>query len=221
MRTSLDESKESIDRVAAESTRLAQIARKMTELAAVAQEMAKHSSAAEIARLDAAVRAAADHLPPPETIARQVLVAEEAARLLGAGTSGMYGVSAQEASKYPLAADEIAAINAAIQESMRYTPTLDAIASQVREQQAAAAEMARDLLAEEPRLRNLVGVQAQAVRQSLEMAAFELQDRKAVLRWLDMKQPDLGMRTALEVIQEGHADILAATLSAALKGIPS
>ena len=60
---------------------------------------------------------------------------------------------------------------------------------------------------------------AKAVQQSLEMAALDLQDRDAVLRWLEMKQPDLGIRTALEAFQEGHADAVEAMLAAALTGV--
>jgi len=92
---------------------------------------------------------------------------------------------------------------------------------QSEEQRAAAAERARVLIAQHAELASLASKQGEAVQQSIEMLALKLQDVGAILKWLQTEQPDLGMRTPMDVMRGGHADAVAGMLLDALKGIPS
>jgi hypothetical protein len=68
-----------------------------------------------------------------------------------------------------------------------------------------------------------VGLQAELlpIKASLEILTYLIGDRSTVLAWLNSPHPDLGMRTAISLILDGHADAVRGMLSNALAGIPS
>ena|SRR5438105_13889131 len=100
---------------------------------------------------------------------------------------------------------------------MTMAPVLDAL----RREQETAEKMALSLLMEQHELGKLFETQGPSVLKSLEILARQLRDRNAVLDWLNRKQPDLDMQTAMDVIRAGRADVLEHLLSDALRGIPS
>lgn len=59
------------------------------------------------------------------------------------------------------------------------------------------------------------------IERSLVILEDLLGDRVAALVWLNRSHPDLGRRTPLEVILEGHAQVVEDMLDAAVEGIPS
>lgn len=61
----------------------------------------------------------------------------------------------------------------------------------------------------------------QSVKTILVILEDVLVDRPAVLAWLNHPHPDLGYRTPLDVILQGHPDAVKGMLQAAVMGIPS
>lgn len=59
------------------------------------------------------------------------------------------------------------------------------------------------------------------IKRSLEILEQVIVDRPTILAWLNSPHPDLGMRTPMCVILEGHGDALETILENALMGIPS
>lgn len=59
------------------------------------------------------------------------------------------------------------------------------------------------------------------IKRSLEILADMFADPKEVRTWLNSPHPDLGIRTPLQVILEGHADALRTLLENAVAGIPT
>jgi hypothetical protein len=59
------------------------------------------------------------------------------------------------------------------------------------------------------------------IERSLVILEDLLGDRSAALIWLNRSHPDLGRRTPMEVILEGHAQVIENMLDAAAEGIPS
>lgn len=60
-----------------------------------------------------------------------------------------------------------------------------------------------------------------SIKRSLEILEQVFVDRPAVLAWLNSPHADLGRRTPLEVILQGHSDAVEDMLEAALTGLPS
>jgi antitoxin Xre/MbcA/ParS-like protein len=60
-----------------------------------------------------------------------------------------------------------------------------------------------------------------SIKRILEILEQVFVDRPAVLAWLNSPHPDLGRRTALEVILQGYPDAVEDMLEAALTGTPS
>lgn len=61
----------------------------------------------------------------------------------------------------------------------------------------------------------------QSVKTSLVILEDVLGNRSAVLAWLNHPHPDLGQRTPLDVILQGHPNAVRSMLQAAVMGIPS
>jgi hypothetical protein len=61
----------------------------------------------------------------------------------------------------------------------------------------------------------------QSIKASLVILEDVFVDRAAVLAWLNHPHPDLGERTPLDVILEGHPDAVKNMLQAAVMGIPT
>lgn len=59
------------------------------------------------------------------------------------------------------------------------------------------------------------------IKHSLDILTAVIQDRATVLAWLNSSHPDLGGRTALQVILEGHADAVEGMLEDAMAGMPT
>jgi hypothetical protein len=59
------------------------------------------------------------------------------------------------------------------------------------------------------------------VKRSLEILARFLGERPMILAWLNSNHDDLGMRTPIEVILEGHSEAIETLLENALAGIPT
>ena len=59
------------------------------------------------------------------------------------------------------------------------------------------------------------------IKRSLAILSSSVGDRSNILAWLNSQHPDLGNRTPLQVILEGHAGALCTILENALDGTPS
>ena len=127
--------------------------------------------------------------------------------------------AAQIVSAMP-SADYIAQANAAFQQKLN--PALfEALAQEAEKQQAVAAEVAQALIAEQPELKKLADTQRETMTRSLEILALQLSDQGAIMRWLNTELSDLGERTPLQFMREGHADAVETLLTNALAGVPS
>lgn len=60
-----------------------------------------------------------------------------------------------------------------------------------------------------------------SIKRSLEILEEVLGDKATVLAWWNSPHPDLGRRTPMQVLLEGHAQAIEDMLEAALEGIPS
>jgi len=60
-----------------------------------------------------------------------------------------------------------------------------------------------------------------SIKRSLEILERVFEDRSVVLAWLNDPHPELGRRTPMEVILEGHFQVVEDMLENALMGIPS
>src|SRR5207244_1770415 len=116
--------------------------------------------------------------------------------------------------------DDIARANAAFQRRM--TPAeLEEHIRQAKVRREVANETARTLLAEQPELRRLAAEQFPTVERGLQLLAIGLPEHEMMLRWLRTQHPDLGLRTPLQLMREGHAEVVEQMLYNALIGIPS
>ena len=130
------------------------------------------------------------------------------------------GLSAAQIRSATPSSDYIAQANAAYQQRMN--PALfEALTNEAEKQQAVAAEVAKALMAGQPELKKLAETQREAVTRSLEILALQFSDQGAIMRWLNTELPDLGERTPLQFIREGHADAVETLLTNALAGVPS
>jgi hypothetical protein len=59
------------------------------------------------------------------------------------------------------------------------------------------------------------------IKRSLEILDQVVGDRRSVRAWLNSQHPDLGLRTPLQAIVEGHADALCSVLENAIQGLPT
>ena len=59
------------------------------------------------------------------------------------------------------------------------------------------------------------------IKRSLEILEQVVGDRRSVRAWLNSRHPDLGLRTPLQAIVEGHADALCSVLESAIQGLPT
>jgi Protein of unknown function (DUF2384) len=59
------------------------------------------------------------------------------------------------------------------------------------------------------------------IKRSLDILARVIEDRSAILAWLNSPHPDLGQRTPLQVLLEGHADAVEGMLEDAMAGMPA
>lgn len=59
------------------------------------------------------------------------------------------------------------------------------------------------------------------IKHSLDILAAVVGDHATILAWLDSPHPDLGGRTPLRVILDGHASMLADLLDDAMAGMPT
>lgn len=59
------------------------------------------------------------------------------------------------------------------------------------------------------------------IKHSLDILEKVIGDRPTILAWLNYPHPDLGSRTPLQVMLEGHADAVEGMLENAMAGIPS
>jgi len=59
------------------------------------------------------------------------------------------------------------------------------------------------------------------IKASLDILVQTIGDRPTILAWLHSPHPDLGMRTPMQVILDGHADAVEGRLRNAVWGIPS
>jgi hypothetical protein len=60
-----------------------------------------------------------------------------------------------------------------------------------------------------------------AIETILNVLARVIGDRPTILAWLNSPHPDLGMRTPMQVMLDGHADAVEGMLMNAVWGIPS
>jgi CheY-like chemotaxis protein len=59
------------------------------------------------------------------------------------------------------------------------------------------------------------------IKRSLEILATVLGDRRTILRWLNSPHPDLGTRTPMQVILDGHVGAVRTILENAIAGTPT
>jgi hypothetical protein len=59
------------------------------------------------------------------------------------------------------------------------------------------------------------------IKRSLDILTAVIDDQAIILAWLNSPHPDLGGRTPLQVILEGHADAVEAMLEDAMAGMPT
>jgi hypothetical protein len=59
------------------------------------------------------------------------------------------------------------------------------------------------------------------IKASLDILAQVIGDQTTIRMWLNSPHPDLGMRTPLQVILDGHAGAVETILANAIDGIPS
>ncbi len=59
------------------------------------------------------------------------------------------------------------------------------------------------------------------IKRSLEILTRVIEDHSTILAWLNSPHPDLGQRTPLQVMLEGHADAVAGMLEDAMAGMPA
>jgi len=197
----------------------AKIAAQATAVAAVAERIATEGEGFLSQGRLAELKGLADSLVESRQILEQVLREAASARAVLTAPAHQ-NPGASWVARYVGSSDDVARANAAFEQKMK--PALLAeLVKQSEARQAAAAEMARSLIAEHAELRELAATQNEAVQGSLQILAQELGSPDAITRWLSTDQPDLDMRTPMQVMSEGHADAVERMLSDALKGIPS
>ena len=122
--------------------------------------------------------------------------------------------------RYVPSAEDIARVNAVLEE--RTNPAVLAeLVRQFEKRRSEAAAIGQTLVAELAELRDLDADDKESARRSIELLAQRLNDRDAIRDWLSIEHPDLGGRTPLQVIREGHGDAVETMLANAADGIPT